>query len=447
MPACLQPAPRQPIPPGRRLRHALALALFVGALAIGSVGIRAQETPGDFQESTHLTPYDEPPIRYSKSRPGGPVAALLKRLDHGEVELEYDEHYGYLLSLLDALKIPRSSQVLVFSKTSFHRTLISPQNPRAIFFNDDVYVGWVRGGAVIEIASADPQNGGMFHTLPQAQVSAPRPTRDNACLECHVSAKTLGVPGHLVRSFFTDEKGWPEEVTGTPRVSHNLPLTDRWGGWYVTGTTGNQLHRANVFGKTAIEQRLREPAFQSNLTNLTAFFDAPSWPEPGSDAVALMVLEHQVHLHNLLTRLNYEARIALAEYGHVRHQRFIIESFLRYLLFVDEPPLASPVQGTSDFAQWFERQGPRDAQGRSLRQLDLQTRLLKHPCSHLIYSAAFDQLPAPLKADIYRRLWDILTGKNTEAPFDQLTGETRATLREILLATKPGLPDYWKPAD
>ena len=142
--------------------------------------------------------------------------------------------------------------------------------------------------------------------------------------------------------------------------------------------------------------------------------------------------------------MNYEGTIALQQYGHIKYLKNITEAFLRYLLFTEETPLSAPVRGSEEFTRRFSEQGPKDRQGRSLRQFDLQTRLFKHPCSYLIYSEAFDKLPEPLKAQIYQRLWDILNGQDTSSEFENIPAQTRQAIREILVETKTGLPDYWK---
>jgi hypothetical protein len=257
----------------------------------------------------------------------------------------------------------------------------------------------------------------------------------------------MGVPGHLVRSFVTDESGAVDIVTGVSQVNHRTPLADRWGGWYVSGEHGNQVHRGNLIGKAAFERQGTEPNYLGNVTNLTQFFDSSRYPSAQSDIVALMVLEHQTHLHNFITRLNYAATLALEQYGHVNYLKSATQAFLRYLLFTEEIPLTAPIQGSTEYADWFVQQAPKDRQGRSLRDFDLQTRLFKHPCSYLIYSDAFDSLPDEMKALIYQRLWDILTGKDTSPDFKSLAADNRRAVLQILLETKPGLPDYWKASD
>ena len=398
----------------------------------------------DFQGATHLMPFDEETIQYSKAKDASPVARLQERLDQGAARLAYDDRFGYLPALLSALKIQTNSQMLVFSKTSFQRERISPKTPRALFFNDDAYVGFIPGAPLLEVSTVDPKLGGVFYTLNQTKVERPKFVRTDQCLECHASAKTMGVPGHMVRSFATDESGVVDLGSGTSQVNHRTPFADRWGGWYVTGTHGDQGHRGNLIGAAAFTRHEKEPDYLGNQTDLKRFFDTSNYPAPGSDIVALMVLEHQTHLHNFLTRLNYEGTIALQQYGHIKYLKNITEAFLRYLLFTEEIPLLAPVRGSEEFTRRFSEQGPKDRQGRSLRQFDLQTRLFKFPCSYLIYSEAFDKLPGPLKAQIYQRLWDILNGRDTTSEFENIPAQTRRAIREILVETKTDLPDYWK---
>jgi len=395
----------------------------------------------DFQGSTHMMPFEEDTIAYSKTPDSGPVARLQRRIDEGKVKLKHDRAYGYLLSVLKELKAPKSSQMLVFSKTSFQRERISPQTPRAIYFSDDVYVGFVPGSPMLEISAVDPKLGGVFYTLEQSLVERPRFARTDQCLECHASGKTMGVPGHLVRSFETDESGVTDLKSGVSLVNHRTPFEERWGGWYVTGTHGEQTHRGNLIGAEAFERQNREPNYLGNMAKLDRFLDTSILPEPHSDIVALMVLEHQTHMHNYLARLNQAARITLAQYGHVKYLQSAVDGFLKYLLFTEETELTAAVNGTSEFAKEFAAAGPKDSKGRSLRDLDLRTRMFKYPCSYLIYSEAFNELPGALKETIYKRLFDILNGEDRD--FETLQSQTRRAILEILRETKTGLPAYW----
>ncbi len=413
---------------------------LVLGLALAAARCSAQ---GDFQGATHMMPFDEEAIGYGKAAAAGAVARLQARLDRDQLKLAHDEQFGYLLSVLEALKVPRASQMLVFSKTSFQRERISPRSPRALFFNDNVYVGFIPGSPLLELSVADPKLGAVFYTLNQDTNKRPRFVRTDQCLECHASAKSMGVPGHLVRSFATDEEGVVDLSSGTSLVNHRTPLAERWGGWYVTGRSGGQAHRGNLFGKAALAKHEQEPNASGDLENLNRFFDVSRYPGSHSDIVALMVLEHQTHLHNFITRLHYEATMALQTYGHLNYLKNISEAFLKYLLLTEEAPLTAAIRGTSGFAKDFAAQGPRDKQGRSLRDFDLQTRLFKHSCSYLIYSEAFDALPERMKAHLYQRLWDILSGKDANPEFARLTAKDRKAILEILRDTKPGLPGYW----
>ena len=391
-----------------------------------------------------MMPFDEDTIAYSKTKDTGPVAHLQERIDKGEVKLQYETTYGYLLSVLRELRISTNSQMLVFSKTSFQRERISPATPRALFFNDDVYIGFIPGAPLMEVSTADPKLGGVFYTLDQKPNGTPQFVRNDQCLECHASAKTMGVPGHLVRSFATDESGVVDLNSGISLVNHRTPLAERWGGWYVTGTHGSQTHRGNLIGNAAFERQGHEPNYLGNLTGLGRFFDVAKYPLAHSDIVALMVLEHQTHMHNFITRLSYAATLAVQQYGHVNYLKTVGDAFLKYLLFTEEAPLTAPIKGVPGFARSFTACGPTDRQGRSLRQFDLQTRLFKYPCSYLVYSEAFDNLPAKMKENLYQRLWDILTGKDATPDFQNISPATKRAILEILVDTKSGLPAYWR---
>jgi hypothetical protein len=424
----------------RCLQQNESVKFCVSMLLTAAVLVVAPAAADDFQGSTHMLPFEEDTIAYARTSDNSRVAQLQRRIDTGRIKLKHEAAYGYLLSVLQELDVPRSSQMLVFSKTSFQRERISPHNPRAVYFNDEVYIGFVPGSPMLEISAVDPALGGVFYTLEQSPVEKPRFVRTDQCLECHASGKTLGVPGHLVRSFETDDSGVTDLKSGVSLVNHRTPFSERWGGWYVTGTHGDQTHRGNLIGSEAFDRQKTKPNYLGNLTNLAQLLDVSRLPAAYSDIVALLVLEHQTHMHNYLTRLNYAARITLLQYGHVRYLHSAIDGFLKYLLFTEEAELTAPVAGTSSFARDFTALGPRDSKGRSLRDFDLRTRLLKYPCSYLIYSDAFEKLPAQLKEVIYQRLFNILTGK--EEDFDSLPG--RQAILEILRETKPDLPSYWR---
>ncbi|MCA9267968.1 MAG: hypothetical protein KDA41_05830 [Planctomycetales bacterium] len=402
--------------------------------------------------------FDQDPIHYGVGASDDPIAQLQRQLDAGETELTYDERFGYLPSLLEHLKIPQSSQTLVYSKTSLQLRYIKPSNPRAIYFNDDNYIGFVRGGEVLEVMSTDPSQGEMFYTLSQDKQARPRFVKDRGqCLACHASPNTQWVPGALVRSVYLDHEGQPHYGAGTFLTDDTSPYEERWGGWYVTGQHGAMRHMGNVVSqdKNAPEQLARDKG--ANVSDLADHFKTSAWPKPHSDIVALMVLSHQSQMHNSLTHANYEARMAAHydmamnkaleradDYVSDSTQRRIAsagENVLRHLLLSGEAQLPAPVKGTSGFAEEYQAGGKRDAKGRSLRDLDLQTRLYTYSCSPLIYSEQFDQLPPPMKQYVVVRLHAILTGEDTSDQFAHLDAARRQAIQEILTETKPQL---WK---
>ena len=422
----------------KRTRHfrQCFLTLWLGAVSLAGAD--------DFQGATHMVPFDEGSSRYSLIQEDSAVSRLQAKMDRGEIGLSFDDQRGYLPAVMKELKVSATSQMLVFSKTSLQRERISPRTPRAVFFNDDVYLGFNPSSPKLEISVADPALGGIFYTLEQTKVDRPKFVRTDQCLECHASAKSMGVPGHLVRSSISDELGTVDLKESLSQVTQRTPFEERWGGWYVTGLHGDIRHRGNLVDPTAFAKNARTPNYLGNLTNLNRFFAVEDYPSRTSDIVALMVLEHQTHLHNMITRLHYETTLMLKQYGHVNYLRNQVEAFLRYGLFTEEAPITSTITGSPEFARYFEGLGPTDGRGRSLRQFDLKTRLFKYPCSFLIYSDAFDALPGPIKEKIYHRLWDILSGLDTSDDFKGLTPEKRRAVLEILVATKKGLPDYWK---
>jgi hypothetical protein len=403
---------------------------------------------------------DQPPLNYSKAPADNVISRLQERIDAGRVALRHEEGLGYLRSLLHELDVPVYSQTLVFSKTSLQRQRIGPRRPRALYFNDDVFIGFCQQGDLLEVTAVDPNLGAVFYSLGQKQAEKPRFVRhgDN-CLLCHASSQNQGFPGHLVRSVYADEGGYPILSSGTYRIDHGSPLEQRWGGWYVTGTSGKQKHLGNLIVHDKRQPEQIDNTDGLNVTDLSSFCKTSAYLSQHSDLVALMVLEHQAEMHNRLTRANFLTRIALneekdinkalgrpADYRSESTQHRIHsagEPVVQYLLMSGEAPLTERVRGTSTFAEEFVRRGPRDRRGRSLRDFDLERRLFQYPCSYLIYSPAFDALPAPVKDYVFRRLWDVLTGEDTSKEFAHLSTADRRAILEILLDTKAGLPRSW----
>jgi hypothetical protein len=397
----------------------------------------------DFQGSTHSLPYDDAPIRYSAETPNDRIAKLQAQIASGAVKLKWDEQFGWLPALLDTLKVPKSSQMLVFSQTSLQRREIDPRNPRALYFNEDVYIGYIPHAPMMELSAVDPKLGGVFYSIDQTPQEKPAFTRNQDCMQCHVSGRTMGVPGHFVRSLQTDGSGEIKSGTDTGEITHCTPLADRWGGWYVTGRHGAQTHLGNLIGASAFDRHSGEPGFRGNIADLKDIIDTSKYLRPRSDIVALMVLEHQGHMHNYITRLSYETRIMTETYGHIRYLKNQVNGFLRFLLFTEEAPLTAPVSGDPQYLRDFIALALRDSRGRSLRDFDLKTRMFRYPCSYLIYSEAFDQIPAEMRDHLLQRLHAILTGEDPDPQFAKLTASDRQAILEILRETKRHLPPYW----
>ena len=380
------------------------------------------------------------------------IADLNGRLEAGVVELTFNGPSGYLASLLDVLDVPAESQVLVFSPTSFQEEFIRFDNPRAVFFGDNIAIGWVRGAEVLEIAAQDRQQGTIFYSLPQSETAAPRFERRENCLACHLSWDTLGVPGLQVLSMFPMPKDRNAYASGHT-TDHRSRLQDRWGGWYVTGSHGGVAHMGNVPVVDVNDPQATFGLIPDVINSVDGKFDLEGYPSAHSDIVALMVLEHQARMHNLITQAHFETdtvdhydRLYNKALDRPRGYRSKVSKrriarvagdLLRYMLFIDEFTLKSPVRGTSKFAEEFSSRGRLDKLGRSLRQLDLRRRLFRHPCSFLVESPSFAQLPVSVRTLVADRLRSVLEDKTPGEDYARLSSDDRKTIREILDANRP----------
>jgi hypothetical protein len=371
------------------------------------------------------------------TQPSAIVTELQRRLTSNQIQLDWHDRHGFLEGVLRLFDIPQSSQLLVFSKTSQLREHITPHSPRALYFNDDAYVAWVPGTPHIEIVATEPKVGSVFYILEQKKTETPRFELSSQCLECHTSKRNLSVPGPIVRSFPTDENGAIERNNGVSAVDHRTPFKYRWGGWYVTGTT-HIPHRGNRFGSDEEDARS-----QATVTDLGRFLDLENYPTGSSDVAALMVLEHQVHMQNLTTRLHQDTVDAMSREGNIHSLRAAATSYLQYLLFIEEAALNAPVKGNTSFATDFQALGKKDSKGRSLRDLDLKSRLLTYPCSYFIYSKSFHQIHPAMRRHLLRRLHNILIGNDHSSEFTNLSARHRVAILEILTDTLDDLPEYW----
>jgi len=372
-------------------------AIWVVALA-SAVAQSRSAFPGTLDQ--------HPAIDYRGGMLHDVVTEMQRNLSAASSTLTFEGTQGYLRALLTRLNVPVESQVLIFSKTGIQHPFTTPENPRALYFNDRVIVGYIPGAPLIELASHDPMQGVIFQTLKQ-DATKPEFARSDRCLSCHLSANSLSVPGILVRSMSTAPDGRPMPQDGSFLIDHRSRLDQRWAGWYVSGAAASVQHLGRTIGPG---------------------LDLSAYPLPTSDIAALLVFDHQGYAMNLLTRLGWETRYAAAE-GRLDFSKGDLGDILKetadYFVFAGETSLASPVQAGSAFAKSFPSTGPRDHKGRSLRELDLQTRLFKYRCSYMIYSPAFDALPNDARAALLARLREAITDRDTM----QILDDTKAGWR------------------
>jgi hypothetical protein len=368
------------------------------------------------------------------AEPTNIIDDLQARMDRGETRLAFaDDGHGYLKSVLAALDVPQESQVLSFTRSSLQFDKIDPQHPRAIYFRDDAAVGAVHDGKLLEILVNDRSGKLAFYTMDTARAEKPRFVREDAiCAACHGFANRYAL-GWIVANITATPDGTPQFADpGKPfdYTEQDKPFENRWGGWYVTGTSGDMHHRGNVTAEDPLRPFDLPEDKGLNITDLSGKFDLKQTLKPTSDIVALMTLEHQTGFSNRIAVLNVRYPTESAATTDK-----LIDELVSYMTFADEVPLPSPVKGDSAFTQVFAKRGPRDPRGRSLRDFDLQTRLFRYPLSYMVYSTSFDSLNPDAKAKLWRKLHDALLQK-----------PEGAAAIAILAATRPGLPDYWKAA-
>lgn len=442
---------------GMKIRN-FALLLTCGALIATTMAVDANAAPARRLDSEYAA------IGYENTATANPVVRLFDRIKSGKAKLEYKGKHGYLESLLKALNINPVSQILVYSKTSLQYAHITAKTPRAIYFNDDTYVGWVQGTNIVEIATTDDKLGTVFYTLD----NEPNPDRlyerqTSRCIACHDTYGNMGggVPELLVRSTIVNVNGEKlRESYVLGNTSDDTPFRVRWGGWYVTGQSGNQTHLGNILLKSGQDASDLDSVRHGNIDSLDQlnFLDTKPYLEKTSDIVALMTLEHQLTVHNQITYVKFKAPVVLARMGHADAAKatswaalpadsqhvltHMLDKLVQRMLFVDALTFTDKISGSPAFEAWFEAQGPRDSQGRSLRDFDLKTRLFKHRLSFLVYSEGFDTLPPYAKDYVYQQFAKILEGRDHSDTYAYLSDKDRRETLEILTATKPDFRRY-----
>lgn len=429
--------------------------------------------------------FEQAPVHYSEATPANIVSRLADSVAAGKAAIVYDEETGWLPSILKALDVPVSSQALVFAKNSLQRNRISPLTPRAVYFNDELFVGYVQDGDLLELSVSDPALGTVYYTIPQEKHEKPQFTRQTErCLTCHATSSTQNAPGHLVRSVLVDRTGFPLLAAGTFRINHKSPLEERWAGWYVTGSHGGTMHLGNHYAPTrdrpSMDRARAANAGGQNRDSIRTEFDTSAYLSPHSDLVALLVLDHQSDGLNHLAKATLEGRLAMhyekslnQELGEPagrvwesarRRIASAGDALVEYLLLSEEANITDRLWGTSEFVREFPARGPHDRLGRSLRDFDLERRMFRHPCSYLVYTPAFRELPPEMKAYVWKRLDAVLSAVPAAAPavpptdaagraaeaerkkFAHLSAADRLAIKEILADTHPDAPAAWKAA-
>lgn len=432
-------------------------ALLVALAAVGSMPAPVSALDASLEGA---------PVRYSETEPDTKLTRFFAAAK-GNPVLSGGTHREILDELLSQLGIPVESQVLVFSKTSAQNSFISPETPRALYFSDDLYLGWVQGGD-IEVASFDPRLGMVFHLVKlvgRKPGALPTLVRERSCMNCHAGSSSRDLPGLMVRSVHPSDSGLPFFEAGTYHTRQSSPIEERWGGWYVTGSVEGHHHLGNAIASlspsgTGIE--LRPLAEGESLKTLDGLFSTAPYPHRGnSEALALMVLEHQVGVHNVLIEANLTTRLTLHRHSEMQKafgepvEADLSESnarildrlatrVLREMLYVDEIALPGGIEGTGPFQAAFERDKRKNSEGRSLRDLRLYERLMKYRCSHLIYSEAFETLPESIRTRILDQLFLILTQPSEWPEFSHLGDSERRHILGIVKETVPNLPPSWR---
>ena len=389
--------------------------------------------------------WDLPPLRYSDSAATDSLAKLAADLASGARKVEGATGLDRLRFVLKELRVPEASQVLVFSKTSFQNPRIHPQNPRSLYFSEEAYVGYVPGGH-IEAIVQDPLLGPVFYEIESADGGGLKIQRElSSCLTCHGTRNTENVPGMQVRSVFSDPDGHPLLAMGTRLVNHETPLSERWGSYYVTGRS-SLPHLGN---RTYAENDPAEPQ-PSDLPDLAHLLDVSKYLRPTSDIVALLVLEHQCRMHNLLNAAAVQYRRAAylsraldpqadpdaGSAGRVADG--MADQIVGCLFFNDEADPGEDIEGGEEFQKVFEARYPRTLDGDSLADFQLNNRLFKHRCSFMIYSSAFRNLPARVKSAVFGKMQTALSG--IAPAFARLKAPERKKIAAILAETLPDWP-------
>jgi hypothetical protein len=397
-----------------------ALLLWAGAWA------RAAEELRGIYNPLHGYFTQEPNDRFSR---------LMQEVAAGSKTLDTSSELPFLRSLLAALEVPESSQMLVYSVTSLQKALISPRRPRALYFSDDTYVGFVPDGRV-EVISADPRLGNNFYIFNRiGGGGVPRFVRSDECVNCHSTAQMGYIPGLVVQSVVPGITGGGERAFRREQSGHGVPLELRFGGWHVTGA-GPEF--PNRWGNLIIQYRNGTAEEIPNPPG--RFCDLARYPRPTSDVLPQLLHEHQVGFVDRVLQATYAAT-ELREEGSAKAAALaeLARPVTRYLLFADEAAFPrGSVPGDPDFRRDFAQGSRRAGTGASLRDFDLSTRLFRYRCSYMIYSPAFASMPPDLKAAVLGQMRASLAPGPAAPEYAYLPEAEKRAIGRILGETLPG---------
>lgn len=378
---------------------------------------------------------DDPLHGYYTATPRDRFARFIEDYRTGARQLDTSGDLPFLRSILKELDVPESSQMLVFSVTSLQKRLISPRRPRALYFNDDTYIGFVPGGQV-EVISLDPDLGSIFYIFDRLNPGRPPAAeRSDECMRCHAPASLQSIPALVIESVVPGMSGGGEKAFRRDRSGHDIPFDLRFGGWHVTGVpAGFPKHWGNLIVEYGPQGRYDRPVAPGEL------FDFSQYLRQTSDLLPHLLHEHQVGFVNRALQAAYRTRELLAAADKPKldaELNTLAEGLVRYILFQDEAPLpALDPSHAAEFRSAFTQSALRNPAGASLRDLDLTSRLLRHRCSYMIYSPTFRGLPPALKTRVTAVLEEALReDAAAHAAGAHLAADEKKIIRQILAAT------------
>ena len=380
--------------------------------------------------------FREAPHHYFTRESKDAFTLMLKRIESGSFRPDISSEKAYLASVLKALDVPESSQLLVYSATSLQGGLIRPANPRALYFNDEVYVGYVPGGRM-EVTAIDPELGPVFQ-LTRSSVRSGPPVfeRSERCMNCHAGNTSWQLPGFSIESVIPSNTGGSLEGFRREVIGHTVPIDQRFGGWVVTGAHERGEHLGNLVGESTARgvKRLPNPPGRN--------FDIDNYLVKTSDYFTHLVHEHQLGFHNLVTLGVYRTREALdAGKGSIRAEdagtlNDIARQLVRYTLFANEARLPSGgVKPDPAYVKDFAAQKKAIKNGASLRDLDLHTRLFRYRCSYLVHSPGFLGMPREFKERVLAGLSAALRETGAPPEFNYLPPTEKKAISIILHET------------